>query len=340
MIPLHEIQELAAGCGFGLAGAARAEPVEDHTTYAAWAAAGMAGEMSYLTDHRAGLRADPRRLLETARSVICVGRLYNHPVPYSTTLNLRTRGWISRYAWGEDYHTHMRRDLGRLAERMAERYGPFDHRICVDTAPVLERSLARLAGLGWIGRNTCLINEPLGSWFFLGELLAALDIESAAPPPDRCGSCTACIDACPTQAIVPTGMGRYTVDSRLCISYFTIELRGSVPEQHRPGVGHHVFGCDICQDVCPWNRRAPVLTPGQEPPPPLAELADLTEAQFRDMFRPTPVSRARYSGFLRNVAIAMGNSRAAEFEAPLRRLESSADPVVAEAARWALQLVR
>jgi epoxyqueuosine reductase len=208
--------------------------------------------------------------------------------------------------------------------------------VCIDTAPLLERSYARLAGLGWIGKNTCLINQQQGSWFFLGELLVSLDLTPDAPPPDRCGTCTRCIDACPTAAIVP-GKG---LDASLCISYFTIELRGEIPDAQRPALGAHVFGCDICQDVCPWNRRAPVTAdPGFAPrhfAPPLDELAALTEAEFRAMFRGTPVTRAKYSGFLRNVAIAMGNARLEKFRAPLERLAASADPLVASHARWAL----
>jgi epoxyqueuosine reductase len=181
----------------------------------------------------------------------------------------------------------------------------FDYKICVDTAPLLERSFARLAGLGWIGKNTCLINEPLGSWFFLGEIITSLDLDPGSPPPDRCGSCTRCIEACPTQALVPAGDG-WTLDARRCISYLTIELRGPIPEELHAGIGDHVFGCDICQDVCPWNARAPVT----EDPDfartviPIAELAQLTPEEFRQRFKDSPIARATYSGLMRNVAIA------------------------------------
>ncbi|MCU1239168.1 MAG: hypothetical protein JWP63_7135, partial [Candidatus Solibacter sp.] len=291
----------------------------------------------YLTDHRAALRDDPRSLLPTARSIICVGKLYQTPFPHTTRFDDADRGWISRYAWGDDYHDVMRRDLERLNALLHERAGVlFDSRVCVDTAPLLERSYARLAGLGWIGKNTCLINQQQGSWFFLGELLVSLDLAPDTPPPDRCGTCTRCIDACPTAAIVP-GQG---LDASLCISYFTIELRGEIPEPQRAAMGSHVFGCDICQDVCPWNRRVPVSSEAAFAPrhfaPLLADLAAITEAEFRDMFRGTPVVRAKYSGFLRNVAIAMGNARDPKFRAPLERLAGSPDPVVAEHARWSL----
>ncbi len=335
----REIRELARQCGFELAGVAAAEPAADRERYREWVAAGHAGEMRYLSDRRAAVRDDPRNLLPTARSIICVGKLYNTPHPATADAPPES-GWISRYAWGDDYHDEMRRALEHLDRLLRDRAAtPFDSRICVDTAPLLERSYARLAGLGWIGKNTCLINQPLGSWFFLGELLVSLDIRPDSPPPDRCGTCTRCIDACPTQALVPTPTG-YTLDARRCISYFTIELRGDIPAEHHPGIGPHVFGCDICQDVCPWNRRAPVTEdPAFQPrhlAPPLETLAAVTEQQFREMFRHAPVNRARYTGFLRNVAIAMGNAALPEFRAPLEKLAASPDPVVAGHARAAL----
>jgi epoxyqueuosine reductase len=335
-----EIRELARACGFDLSGVAAALPAADRLRNRAWVDAGFAGEMGYLTDRRADLRDDPRNLLASARSIVCVGRLYNTPWPYSTRYNHPELAWISRYAWGDDYHVLMRRGLERLDAMIGERAGPgFESRISVDTAPLLERSYARLAGLGWIGKNTCLIHQGAGSWFFLGELLVSLEIAPDAPPPDRCGTCRRCIDACPTAAIVPAPAGSgYAVDSRLCISYFTIELRGGIPEDRRAGIGAHVFGCDICQDVCPWNRRAPsdpAFTPRLFEPP-LEKLAGLGEEEFRAMFRGTPVTRARYFGFLRNVAVAMGNGCRPEFRTPLERLAQSADPQVAAHARWAL----
>jgi epoxyqueuosine reductase len=333
----NHIRELARRSGFELAGVAAATPAEDRTRYHEWVAAGRAGKMGYLTDRRAALRDDPRSLLASARSVISVGKLYQTPWPHSMRFHDAERAWISRYAWGEDYHELMRRGLERLDGLLRESAGvPYESRICVDTAPLLERSYARLAGLGWIGRNTCLINQRQGSWFFLGELLVSLPIPPDAPPPDRCGTCMRCVEACPTAALVP-GQG---LDATRCISYFTIELRGAIPQEHRTGTGAHVFGCDICQDVCPWNGRAPVSADPAFAPrrfaPRLEELAAIGEEEFRAMFRGTPVVRARYSGFLRNVAVAMGNARLPEFRAPLEKLAESADPVVAEHARWAL----
>ena len=334
-VQAQDIKRLAHRCGFELAGIALAEPSPDRERYRTWVSSGMAGAMSYLTDHRAELRMDPRSLLPDARSILCVGKLYNTPQPYSTDFNDAERGWISRYAWGEDYHNVLRRDLERLVAMLPSGHR---YRICVDTAPLLERSYAHRAGLGWIGKNTCLIHEPLGSWFFLGEILTTLPLEPDGAPPDRCGTCTRCIDACPTAAIAPAG---YELDARLCISYFNIELRGPVPEEHRGAMGHNVFGCDICQDVCPWNRRAPVTADPAfaafHDAPPLSRMAELTQEAFREMFRKTPVARAKYAGFLRNVAIAMGNAGQPQFREPLERLAMFPNPLVSEHALWALR---
>jgi len=251
------IQELARQCGFELAGAAPALPLEEAGYYRQWIEAGYAGEMDYLTDHRADVRVDPRRLLASARSVICVGKLYNGPQPYSTHLDGNELAWISRYAWGEDYHDVLRHGLGRLVEKLGEHAGPFDWKICIGTAPLLERAYARRSGLGWIGKNTCLINQEMGSWFFLGELLVSLEISPPSPPPDRCGTCTRCIDACPTMAIIPTGLREgpeWTIDSRLCIAYFTIELRGRSPESCI--LLRHLSGCMSVEHGRPVDGRA------------------------------------------------------------------------------------
>jgi len=285
----------------------------------------MAGEMRYLTDRRAEVRRDARNLLPSVRSVICVGKHYDTPAP---TVDEPGRAIIARYACSPDYHEAMRADLGRVVASL-HALEPFESKICVDTAPLLERSFARLAGLGWIGKNTCLINEPRGSWFFLGEILTSLALELDTPAPDRCGTCRRCIDACPTGAIAVEG---YTLDARRCIAYFNIELRGAIPEEHRAAMGARVFGCDICQDVCPWNSSDPILS-GL----PLDELARLTADEFRARFGSTPVSRVKHSGFLRNVAVAMGNSGLVDFREPLEELAASPDSVVSEHARWALQ---
>jgi epoxyqueuosine reductase len=273
----------------------------------------MAGEMAYLTDRRGDLRSDPRNLLATAQSILCVAKLYNTPHPQTAEPQDPERGWISRYAWGADYHDLLRRDLETLVGRIAELHAaPFDYKICIDTAPLLERSYARAAGLGWIGKNTCLINQQQGSWFFLAELLLSIPLAPDSPPPERCGTCTRCIDACPTAAIVPRQEGGWTLDARLCISYLTIEKRGEIPQELADRMSNHLFGCDICQDVCPWNRRAPVTgEPAFEPAefaPPLDEIARLGEEEFRERFRHSPLRRTRHAGLKRNVAIALRNA--------------------------------
>jgi epoxyqueuosine reductase len=335
------IKQLAHECGFELAGVARALPAADFTRYQGWLAAGMAGEMSYLTDHRGAMRADPRQLLPSARAIICVGKVYNVPYPYSTRFNQEDCAWISRYAWGDDYHDVIRSGLENFVRCLEGHVKiPFEWRICVDTAPLLERSYARLAGLGWIGRNTCLINQQHGSWVFLGEVLVSLDLAADTTVPDRCGTCRRCIDSCPTEALVPRATGGWQLDSRLCISYLTIEKRGSVPIERQAELGNQVFGCDICQDVCPWNRKAPATADAAFQPrsfaPRLADLAGMSEGEFRRLFRNTPVWRTKYRGFLRNVAIAMGNAVREDFRIPLEKLAANPDPVVSEAARASL----
>jgi epoxyqueuosine reductase len=334
-----EAKAMAVEAGFELAGIAPAVRVADVSRYTEWVSAGMAGAMSYLTGYRAERRLDPTSLLPAAQSILCVGKLYNGPEAYTSDFTDAERGWISRYAWGDDYHGVMRGGLEQLARRLAERIAGLEYKICVDTAPLLERSYARLAGLGWIGKNTCLIDERAGSWFFLGELLLSARLEPDTPVEERCGTCTACIDACPTDALEP---GR--LDARRCISYLTIELRGSIPESLRPGIGAHLFGCDICQDVCPWNRRAPVTGDprftSRRYGPPLERLAALSEPEFRRLFRDTPVARARYHGFLRNVAVAMGNTGHPKYRPCLARLAGHPDSVVAEHANWALMHLR
>lgn len=325
------VKRVARECGFELAGVAAALPSEDFGGYEKWVEQGFAGEMRYLTDRRADVRRDPRNLLDGARSIICVGKLYNTPGDSNE---------VSRYAWGEDYHRVMREGLARMVDLLEREVGTFQYKVCVDTAPLLERSYARQAGLGWIGKNTCLIHEPLGSWFFLGEIVTSLEIDADPPPPERCGSCTRCIDACPTQALVPDPEGRWTLDSRRCISYLTIELRGPIPEEHREGMGSHIFGCDICQDVCPWNSRAPITAESAffaRPRPTLENFAKLSTEEFHLTSRESPIARAKYSGILRNIAVAMGNSRLDQFRGPLENLAASSDETVAEHAQWALK---
>jgi len=334
------VKQLARECGFELAGVAAAEPLAaDFARYQAWVAAGMAGKMSYLTDHRAEVRRDPRNLLPSARSVICVGKLYNTPAAHSADEAAR----IAKYARGRDYHDLLREQLEDLAHRI-DAEEAHEWRVCVDTAPLLERSYAREAGLGWIGRNQCLINEPQGSWFVLGELLTSLAITPDSPPPGRCGTCSRCIDACPTKALIPAHAGEqgWTLDARRCIAYLNIELHGTIPAELRQPMGANVFGCDICQDVCPWNSRAPetsdpVFLMDFDASPALETLAHLTVEEFRARYRHTPVTRPKYDGFLRNVAVAMGSSGQERYREPLQHLAQHSSALVAEHARWALR---
>src|SRR5437868_2013048 len=232
------IKSAARSLGFDLVGVAPIGPFPETGFYSEWLDRGYAGEMKYLERQKAA-RLQPESILSAARSVIVCAMNYNTPQPY-TTLD-RARAWISRYAWGLDYHDTLKKKLQELAAWIEEN-GPHHTRCYVDTGPLLERVYAKYAGIGWFGKNTCIINQGVGSWLFLGCIITDLELTYDAPPPDRCGTCTRCIDACPTHAILEP----YVIDSRKCISYTTIELRGAIPEQNRAGIGHHLFGCDIC----------------------------------------------------------------------------------------------
>jgi len=319
-----------------LAGVAAADAPRALGFFAEWIAHGYAGEMSYLTS-QAARRADLRTAFPWARSVVSVGVQYDTPQPYSTEANA-SAGWIARYAWGDDYHDVMKAMLDRLAAALEAEAGSFQSRAYVDTGPIVERAYAAAAGLGAWGKNTCLLHPEHGSWFFLGELVTDLELAPDAPRPDMCGSCTACLDACPTGAFPAP----YVLDATRCISYLTIELKGDIPEPLRAGMGRQVFGCDICQDVCPWNRRRRHYGgPSFEPragavAPDLAALAGLDEDAFRARFRGSPVKRAKRRGLLRNVAVALGNSGDVAHRPILLRLAEDPDPLVQEHARRAL----
>ena len=365
----------AKSSGFDLCGVVRAEKFPELANNSQWLASGYAGEMNYLSDPR---RADPQSAMPGVQSIIVCLLNYNTAQPFSTDLRAprndgEPRGWISRYAWGDDYHEVLQARLNALVEALRERVRePFESRAYVDTGPVQERVLAKYGGLGWLGKNTLLLNETLGSFFFLGVILTTLDLEPSLasnelPPPDLCGNCRQCLDACPTQAFPEP----YVLDARKCISYLTIELRGSVPESLREPIGNHVFGCDICQDVCPWNRRAPAMALPEFQPrafltqkqsqtgtnlpssektlllPQLEWLAGLSELEFRELFRGSPIKRTKWRGLVRNACIALGNS-ALERSKPvhariiklLERLGSSPEHIVAESALWALSRIQ
>lgn len=331
------VRALAREAGFDLVGVAPVDPPPALAFFPEWIARGHAGSMGYLTD-QVDRRRDLRVAFPWARAVVSAGVQYDAPdQPYSTDAPAG-RGWIARYAWGDDYHDVLRARLEALRAALVTEWGAFESRAYVDTGPIVERAYAAAAGLGAWGKNTCLLHPEHGSWFFLGELVVDLDLAPDAPRADMCGSCTACLDACPTQAFTAP----YVLDATRCISYLTIELKGAIPEALRPGVGRHAFGCDVCQDVCPWNRRRRHAGPPEFAPragqaaPDLSELATLDEDAFRARFKGSPLRRTKRRGLLRNVAVALGNLGDPEKRPLLLHLAEDEDPIVAEHARWAL----
>jgi epoxyqueuosine reductase len=475
MLTSLAVKKRALDLGFDLAGIAPIGVWKDLEFSRQWVEKGFNGEMRYLENPK---RFDPRLVLPSAKSVICVGLVYNTPLPYSTEVGAASvrsqksawrsqesevgsqnkqetsqeseertqdsvvgsrpppagnngqrttddgqpppRGWISRYAWGHDYHEIMRAKLESLRAALEGLASGVETRVFVDTGPVVERAFARFSGIGWMGKNTCIINKEKGSWFFLGVILTSLELAPDLPASDRCGSCRACLDACPTGALVEPCV----MDASRCISYFTIELKGSIPEQFRPKIGTNVFGCDICQDVCPWNssRQSSVLSyqqaasqqwqlldrryvthpattkvpqfhpmsvvlnhPAAEDGgiikqlttdngplttnngrlttdygrltthngplttdaaslslfnPPLDALALFSEDDFRRIFARSPIKRAKYRGWLRNLCVAMGNSGDETLVPWLERAAPHSDSIVREHAAWALERLR
>ena len=320
---------------FALVGATPAVTPHGIDRFASWLEAGYAGEMHYLPDRRDAY-AHPDSILDGVKSLLMLGRGYRTIEPSPTPAGT---GRVSRYSWGRDYHDRIHDDLRLLADALRSRVPDARVRGVVDTAPLLEREFAQRAGLGWIGKNGLLLNRQAGSWFFLAALLTDVELDYDAPEEaDHCGSCTACLDACPTDAFVSP----YVLDSRRCISYLTIELRDAVPESLREGMGDWVFGCDVCQDVCPWNHRTPTcddtdfLPRPDSDPLPLADLFDLDEASFRKRFRGSPLWRARRRGLLRNAAINLGNHPTVEGEQALAKGLIDAEPLVRGASAWAL----
>lgn len=343
------VRQSARAAGFDLAGIAPVDDFAELAYFPHWIEAGRAGEMHYMgaRDEQGNLkRASLRSTAPWARSVVVCAINYNTAQPYSTETSGDENGWISRYAWSrEDYHDAVLHKLRTVEKDLREALSASADlitRCYVDTGPIVERVYAKYAGIGWIGKNACVINQKLGSWLFLGVMLTSADLEADLPAPDRCGSCTRCIEACPTNAL----LAPYQMDATRCISYLTIEKRGEIPEPLRGLMGRHVFGCDICQDVCPWNQkaaRAGVATLGQIPefhprviPPPDAVgdgpdgqtipearsapqarslfapeiewIASLDEDEYRRVFRRSPVKRAKYRGLIRNACVALGNS--------------------------------
>ena len=313
MITSAGIKAKARELGFDLCGIAAAVHYPELDFLQEWLTRGYAGDMAWLP-RSADKRADVRRLLPGARTVIVTATLYNTDRPYSGQLPPGTAG-ISRYAWGDDYHDVLKARLDRLLEWMrATSPVPFDARAYVDTGPVQERVYAQYAGLGWVGKNTCLINADIGSWIFLSEIVSTLDLEPDTEGLEQCGSCTRCLESCPTGALVDAGV----LDATRCISYLTIEARGPLPAEHLEAMGTHVYGCDICQEVCPYNRPAPTsCDPHWQPRrgldlPRLVDLAARSDEELRALLRRSPMKRPKIEGLRRNLTISLANAEPAD----------------------------
>jgi epoxyqueuosine reductase len=338
-----DLKEEAKGLGFPLIGVCPAfTPDDTIRRLRQWLAAGYAGQMSYIPE-RLPAYADPNRVLDGARSVVLLAFPYRTAEPEPTQPG---QGRIARYAWGEaDYHDVLHQRLKQLAAWLRERAPQAKVRGVVDSAPIMEREFAQLAGLGWIGKHTLLLNRTWGSYFFLAALLTDLELTCDEPfVADHCGTCRACLDACPTDAFPSP----YVLDATRCISYLTIELRESIPEPLRVGMGDWLFGCDICQEVCPWNRRteempqalrAPFEPRADANPLELLPLFDLSDEEFRMRFRRTPLWRAKRRGILRNAAIALGNQRLHQALPLLKHAALREDPLVSEACQWAINQI-
>ena len=313
MISAEAVKQRARELGFDLCGIAPVEDFPELSFLPDWIGRGYAADMDWLPESL-DRRLDVRALVRGARSVIVTATLYNTERPYSGELGPEVAR-VSRYAWGDDYHEVVQRRLDALLDWMRgelspEEAGTFDARACVDTGPVQERVYAQYAGLGWIGKNTCLINPDIGSWLFLGEIICTLPLEPDTQGLEQCGSCTRCLEACPTGAIVEAGV----LDARRCISYLTIEHRGELAPEDAAAIGQHVYGCDICQEVCPYNRPAPVSNdPAWQPRPGLdlprlVDLAARRDDELRTLIKGSAMTRAHASGLRRNIDAALVNA--------------------------------
>ena len=337
----EHIKAKARDLGFDLCGIAAAESFPELGSLREWLDRGYAGEMTYMA-RTADRRMDVRTVVAGARSVIVTGTVYNTDRPYTTEAPTSDAALIARYAWGDDYHDVLKGRLEALLAWMRSTSPePFDARAYVDTGPVQERVYAQYAGLGWIGKNTCLINPELGSWLFLAEIICTLSLETDAQGLEQCGSCTRCLDACPTGALPEAGV----LDSTRCLSYLTIELRSAIPEPHRASLGTHVYGCDICQEVCPYNQAAPRSDEVVWQPragldlPRLVALWQRPDPELRSLVKGSAMTRAKLTGLRRNLAVAIGNSRdpdgLAALEDNVSDNPSVRDPLVREHVEWA-----
>jgi epoxyqueuosine reductase len=337
----ESVKQRARALGFDLCGIAPVGAFPELSFLRDWIARGYAGTMGYLP-RTADRRSDVRRVLPSARSVIMIGTVYNAGQPYSTERRDQTQGEVARYAQSVDYHDVIGRRLEVLVEWMRREHPePFDARSYVDTGPVQERVYAQYAGLGWIGKNTCVINAEVGSWILLAEIVCSLPLDPDPPALDQCGTCTLCLEACPTDAFA----GPHVLDSTRCVSYLTIEYRGSIPPMHREGLGNHIFGCDVCQEVCPWNgaprATSDAVWSSREDlsAPRLIDLWRCDDAGLAGAIAGTPLTRAGVQGLRRNLAVALGNSGDPAALNALTDIEHE-DPLVAEHAAWARKKLR
>jgi len=339
-----EIKARAAELGFALCGIAPAASHKELGFLREWLGRGYAGEMQYL-ERSAERRQDVRAVMPSAMSVISLATVYNTDRPYSTEQTGASQALIARYAWGDDYHDVIQQRMAALVEWMRERAGGgFEARAYVDTGPVQERVYAQYAGLGWIGKNTCVINPEIGSWLFLSEIICSLPLAHDPPALDQCGTCRLCLDSCPTGALVDP----YVLDSTRCLSYLTIELKGQIPIDQRESVGNHAYGCDICQEVCPWNAQpagpddpsSPWLPRAAFDGPTLANLWRTPDAELRASLKRSAMTRAGVRRLRRNVAVCAGATGDADALSALRDVREPLcdDPLVAEHVHWALEM--
>ncbi|HXX40808.1 MAG TPA: tRNA epoxyqueuosine(34) reductase QueG [Chthoniobacterales bacterium] len=332
-----QLLDLATKLGFDSCRVATCVPPAHIAEFDAWLADGAAGEMNYMA-RGAWKRANPQNVLPGARSmiVLAVNYFQGNDVRRSRTA---ATGRIARYAWGDDYHEIVAAKLKKIDDFLRTVGGL--QKCYVDTGPILERDYGAQAGIGWHGKSTMLINERLGTWFFLAEILTTLDLPPDSPTRDRCGKCTRCIDACPTGAIT----AEHQLDARRCISYLTIELKGSIPAELRPFIGDRIFGCDDCLEVCPWNRFARVAREGafsarkSTSVYSLRDYLRLTDVEFKNLFRASPIMRIKRRGFLRNVCVALGNVGTLEDLPALEKASHDSEPLIAEHAAWAINRI-